>query len=232
VPLFLLSGTGQHAEGLLTTQGVLFFVILFPLCFTILYVSEHLRGGVWSAVLVHAAWNGSAALLPAYGDAGAWWQTGVACGIAVVLGVLWRVGGASDEGTDVVGRRTSIRPVTGAEPTGPYYVILDVAISDVERYLTYMAQVTPALEAAGGRYLARGGAVTTYEGDWHPPRIVLMEFPSQQAWESFYFGRDYEGIKPIRDEVSTGRMIGVEGLPPGVPAAQAPPPRAAEHGPS
>lgn len=117
--------------------------------------------------------------------------------------------------------------MTGDECTGPYYVILDVAIRDVVRYLTYMEQVTPALEAAGGRYLARGGALTTYEGDWRPPRIVLIEFPSQQAWESFYYGRDYEGIKPIRDEVSDGRMIGVEGLVPGVPAAQAPRPRTA-----
>jgi uncharacterized protein (DUF1330 family) len=116
--------------------------------------------------------------------------------------------------------------MTGHQPAGPYYVILDVAIRDVERYLTYMARVTPALEAAGGRYLARGGELTTYEGDWYPPRIVLLEFPSQQAWESFYFGPEYEGIKPIRDEVSTGRMIGVEGLPPGVPAAAAPRPRA------
>lgn len=56
---------------------------------------------------------------------------------------------------------------------------------------------------------------------------MLIEFPSQQAWESFYYGRDYEGIKPIRDEVSDGRMIGVEGLVPGVPAAQAPRPRTA-----
>ena len=96
---------------------------------------------------------------------------------------------------------------------GPYYVILDVAIHDVATYLTYMDRVTPALEAAGGRYLSRGGALTTYEGDWHPPRIVLMEFPSQEAWEGFY-----------RDEVSTGRMIGVEGLPPGLSAAQAPRP--------
>jgi uncharacterized protein (DUF1330 family) len=79
----------------------------------------------------------------------------------------------------------------------------------------------------GAASLARGGPLTVYEGDWQPPRIVLMEFPSQQAWESFYFGADYEAIKPIRDEVSTGRMIGVEGLPLGVPAAQAPRPVAA-----
>jgi uncharacterized protein (DUF1330 family) len=69
-------------------------------------------------------------------------------------------------------------------------------------------------------------ALTTYEGDWHPRRIAL-EFPSQQAWESFYYCPEFEGIKPIRDEASTGRMIGVEGLAPGVPAAQALRPRAA-----
>ena len=117
--------------------------------------------------------------------------------------------------------------MTGDQNSAPYFVILDVAIRDVERYLTYMERVAPALEAAGGRYLARGGALTTYEGDWHPPRIVLMEFPSQQAWESFYYGASYEGIKEIRDEVSTGRMVGVEGLPPGAPATSASRPKAA-----
>jgi uncharacterized protein (DUF1330 family) len=52
----------------------------------------------------------------------------------------------------------------GDQPAGPYFIILDVAIRDVERYLTYMSRVTPALEAAGGRYLARGGELTTHEG--------------------------------------------------------------------
>jgi uncharacterized protein (DUF1330 family) len=116
--------------------------------------------------------------------------------------------------------------MAGDKRTGPYYVILDVAIRDVERYLSYMDRVTPALEAAGGRYLARGGALTTYEGDWQPPRIVLIELPSQEAWEGFYHSAEYEAIKPMRDEVSTGRMIGVEGLPPGQPATQAPRPQA------
>ncbi|MDT7611026.1 MAG: hypothetical protein QOG96_5529 [Pseudonocardiales bacterium] len=97
---------------------------------------------------------------------------------------------------------------------GPYYVIVDVDIRDVPRYLTYMEKVRPALEAAGGRYLARGGAFTTYEGSWEPSRLVLIELPSQKAWESFYYGAAYEGIKTIRDETSTANMIGLEGLPP------------------
>ncbi|MDQ2708913.1 MAG: CPBP family intramembrane metalloprotease [Actinomycetota bacterium] len=51
VPLFLLNGTGQHEIGLFTTEGVLFFITLIPLSYTILLVSEHLRGGVWAAVI-------------------------------------------------------------------------------------------------------------------------------------------------------------------------------------
>jgi len=117
VPLFLLPGTGQHAKGLLTVQGALFFAILFPLCFTMLYVSEGLRGGVWAAVLVHAAWNGADALLPADGDAGAWWQTGVAGAIAVVLVVMWRSGYSGSSGGD--GRRVRANRVQDAGVQDP-----------------------------------------------------------------------------------------------------------------
>jgi uncharacterized protein (DUF1330 family) len=97
---------------------------------------------------------------------------------------------------------------------GPYFVIVDVDIRDVPRYLTYMEKVRPTLEAAGGRYLVRGGAYTVYEGDWQPARLVLIELPSRKAWESFYYGAAYEGIKTIRDETSTANMVGVEGLSP------------------
>ena len=38
------------------------------------------------------------------------------------------------------------------------YVIFDVEIRDMSRYQEFMKAVKPALEAAGGRYLARGGA--------------------------------------------------------------------------
>ena len=97
---------------------------------------------------------------------------------------------------------------------GPYFVIVDVDILDVPRYLTYMEKARPALEAAGGRYLVRGGAYTVYEGGWEPTRLVLIEFPSQKEWESFYYGAAYEGIKTIRDETSTANIVGVEGLSP------------------
>ncbi len=92
------------------------------------------------------------------------------------------------------------------------YVIFDVEISDPARYQTFMAGVKPALEEAGARYLARGGDHKVYEGDWEPRRIVLLEFPSIEAWEEFYNGPTYQGLKSIRDECSSARLVSVMGL--------------------
>lgn len=92
------------------------------------------------------------------------------------------------------------------------YVIFDVEIRDPERYQDFMRQVKPALDDAGAKYLARGGAHKVYEGDWTPRRIVLLEFPSVAAFESFYQGPVYQGLKAIRDECSSARLVSVEGL--------------------
>lgn len=92
------------------------------------------------------------------------------------------------------------------------YVIFDVDIRDMTKYQEFMAGVKPALEAAGGRYLARGGAHKVHEGDWEPRRIVLLEFPSVAAFEEFYHGSVYRGLKSLRDACSSARLVSVEGL--------------------
>ncbi len=94
----------------------------------------------------------------------------------------------------------------------PAYVIFDVDIRDPDRYQDFMKKVKPALDEAGARYLARGGAHKVYEGDWSPRRIVLLEFPSVAAWEAFYYGPVYQGVKAIRDECSAARLVSVEGF--------------------
>jgi uncharacterized protein (DUF1330 family) len=40
----------------------------------------------------------------------------------------------------------------------------------------------------------------------------LFEFPSVAAYESFYNGATYQGLKSIRDACSSARMVIVEGL--------------------
>ena len=92
------------------------------------------------------------------------------------------------------------------------YVIFDVEIRDPSRYQDFMKRVKPALDEASAKYLVRGGAHKVYEGDWTPRRIVLLEFPSVEAWETFYYGPVYQGLKSIRDECSSARLVSVEGL--------------------
>ncbi len=94
------------------------------------------------------------------------------------------------------------------------YVIFDVEIRDPARYQELMNGVKPSLEAAGARCLARGGAHMVYEGDWTPPRIDRIESPSVAAWEAFYNVPVYQRLTAIRDDVSSARLVSVEGLDP------------------
>jgi uncharacterized protein (DUF1330 family) len=91
------------------------------------------------------------------------------------------------------------------------YGILDVDIHDPEKYKEYMVRAKPLIDAAGGRYLTRGGKHTVHEGDWQPTRLVIVEFPSQEAMDSFYFSDAYKDVKAIRESCSTTRMVSVEG---------------------
>jgi uncharacterized protein (DUF1330 family) len=82
----------------------------------------------------------------------------------------------------------------------------------MSKYQEFMAGVKPGLEAAGAKYLARGGAHKVYEGSWEPRRFVILEFPSVAAWEAFYAGPVYQGLKSIRDECSSAKLVSVEGV--------------------
>ena len=94
----------------------------------------------------------------------------------------------------------------------PAYVIFDVEIRDMDQYQEYMKRVKPVIEAAGGKYLARGGEHKVYEGDWIPQRIVLFEFPSVPAFEGFYYGPVYQSLRPLREACSTARLVSVQGV--------------------
>ena len=100
----------------------------------------------------------------------------------------------------------------GEEQSMSAYVIFDVEIRDAVLYQEFMSSVKPALEEAGGKYLARGGAHKVYEEDWEPRRIVLLEFPSVAAFEAFYNGPTYQGLKSVRNHCSSARLVSVDGL--------------------
>jgi len=92
------------------------------------------------------------------------------------------------------------------------YLIVDITVTDPEPYAEYVARARPILERYGGRYLVRGGPVTPLSGDWHPKRIVLIEFPEIGELRRCFGSAEYREIAPLRERSTSSRSIVVEGL--------------------
>ena len=92
------------------------------------------------------------------------------------------------------------------------YVVVDVERTDLERAARYSELSGPSVERHGGRFLARGGALSVLEGDWRPERIVVIEFASAQAAHEWYDSDDYRAACEVREGAGTWRMVIVDGV--------------------
>jgi uncharacterized protein (DUF1330 family) len=93
----------------------------------------------------------------------------------------------------------------------PAYLIADINLHDLERYQDYIENVPALIKRHGGRYQVRGGDVNVLEGDYCPSRLVVLEFPSRVAALAFYNDPDYEPYKRLRQSISDGALVLVEG---------------------
>jgi uncharacterized protein (DUF1330 family) len=92
------------------------------------------------------------------------------------------------------------------------YVVVEVEVLDPERYETYKQLAPPSIAQYGGRYVARGGEVTTLEGTWAPKRLVILEFPSVDQAKAWWNSPEYAEAKALRQAVARTQMIVVAGL--------------------
>ncbi|KAB2880241.1 DUF1330 domain-containing protein [bacterium] len=94
------------------------------------------------------------------------------------------------------------------------YVIVDIEITDPKEYEEYK-KLTPATIAAyGGRFIVRGGATETLEGDWTHGRIVVLEFSDVESAKQWWSSPEYADAKAIRQRTAKTKMIVVEGFHP------------------
>ncbi len=92
------------------------------------------------------------------------------------------------------------------------YVIYQGEVSNPERYEEYKPMAAASIEAAGGRYVVRGGDTETLEGDPPVGRTVVVEFPTVQAALDWYHGEQYAAARQVREGAATARMFVVDGV--------------------
>jgi uncharacterized protein (DUF1330 family) len=91
------------------------------------------------------------------------------------------------------------------------YIVVEVEVNDPVRYEDYKKMVPASLEPFGGRFLVRGGAIETLEGDWAPRRLVIVEFPSVEKAKAWWGSTEYAEAKALRQATAKTQMIVAQG---------------------
>lgn len=90
------------------------------------------------------------------------------------------------------------------------YWVAHVDVDDMDRYKSYIAANAKPFAEFGARFLVRGGQRQVREGRARA-RTVVIEFDSYENALACYDSAAYQEAKALRDPVSTGDLVIIEG---------------------
>jgi uncharacterized protein (DUF1330 family) len=91
------------------------------------------------------------------------------------------------------------------------YVMADITVTDADQMAKYREWSTKAAAEFGASFIVRGGAITVFEGDWKPSRIVILQFPDSETAKKWYASETYQHAITLRQNAGVMRMVMVEG---------------------
>lgn len=97
----------------------------------------------------------------------------------------------------------------------PAYFVIELDVEDGPSLDEYEREVTKHVVAAGGQFLVRGNQYRPIEGDWHPKRLVIVEFPDIDAIERYYHSDANQTLKKTRLAGTAGKpakAVAIQGL--------------------
>jgi uncharacterized protein (DUF1330 family) len=92
------------------------------------------------------------------------------------------------------------------------YLLVQVDVTDIERYQEYGKHSPAIIAKFGGRYLARAGRTLTLEGTPAKARVVVIEFPSLARARAFYDSPEYVAARKLREGAGDAQFVVVEGI--------------------
>ena len=84
----------------------------------------------------------------------------------------------------------------------PAYMVVQINVTDPDKFARYREVVPQVVEAFGGRYIVRGATVEVLEGSHDGRRFVLFEFPSMDAIRKFWHSDEYAKVKALRENAA------------------------------
>jgi uncharacterized protein (DUF1330 family) len=92
------------------------------------------------------------------------------------------------------------------------YAIAEMDITDPSWVQEYVEQVTPLVEARGGRFLARAVNAEKLEGEREKSQVyLLIEWPSKEAAVDFYESDEYRPHREVRMAGARNQLVLVPG---------------------
>lgn len=92
------------------------------------------------------------------------------------------------------------------------YIVVELAVHDPADFEQYRTEVAPIIANFGGRYLVRGGATESLEGEPPYDRLVLIEFPDMRSARGFIDSEEYKPVAKIRHRSAKSRIFLAEGM--------------------
>ena len=90
------------------------------------------------------------------------------------------------------------------------YLVANIRVTDAEKFQAFAGMAAPAIKKYGGKVLARGPLADRHEGKL-TGTVMMIEFDSKQAAETFYFSDEYQAAKAVRDTCSDTDLMIIEG---------------------
>ena len=91
------------------------------------------------------------------------------------------------------------------------YVVANRRVKDQEKFQQFSGMAGPAINKYGGKVLARGPNADRLEGDVSGI-VMMIEFESKEAAETFYHSEEYQDAKAVREECSDTDFMIIEGV--------------------
>ena len=90
------------------------------------------------------------------------------------------------------------------------YVVANIRVKDQEKFQQFSGMAVAVIKKYGGKVLARGPGADRLEGDVSGV-VMMIEFESKEAANTFYHSEEYQAAKAVREACSETDFMIIEG---------------------